>query len=92
MKSKNNIPAFIKISHGASVDNLSVRNNTVIGNVNFIDNQGELSGSIVEGNNHIIPSGMTAKKVRRKRPEVIISIIISIISIPWWPKLFSFFM
>lgn len=47
--------AFIRIAHGAKIDGLTATGNTVFGDADFLDVQGELSDVALEGNRHYIP-------------------------------------
>lgn len=102
-KLQNNIsievkkPSFIKIVPGAKIDGLTMINNTAIGDVDFLSNEGELKNAKFKGNKHFtskfasdfIPDEKILKVHWWKKPEIIISIIIGLISIPWWSTLFN---
>lgn len=51
---KSNRPAFIGIAPGAKVDSLKMKGNTLIGNADFIRNEGELKNANLKNNKHIV--------------------------------------
>lgn len=55
-------PSFIKIAPDGKVDGLTLINNTVEGDVDFLDNQGELSNAVFHDNRQIAPPIVVTNK------------------------------
>jgi len=51
---KSNRPAFISVAPGGKIDGLRMERNTMIGNADFIRNEGELKNADLKDNKHII--------------------------------------
>lgn len=48
-----NRPSFIKIAHGAKVKGLTMDNNLMVGDGDFLKNEGELEDAILINNKHM---------------------------------------
>jgi len=58
-------PAFIKISKGASVTGLTATDNTVIGNADFINNEGSLEDATLNGDRIFAPNAEVEMPVKQ---------------------------
>jgi hypothetical protein len=62
-------PAFIKIAKGASVKGLHITDSTVIGDADFINNEGEVEDASLKRNRHIIPPRLKPLVAAIKKPS-----------------------
>ncbi len=53
--SKHERPAFVRVTHGAAINGMDAKNNTLIGEADFLDNQGEITDAALRNNKHVIP-------------------------------------
>lgn len=75
-KSNQNGPSFIKIAPGAKVKGLKLHNNRMIGNGDFIRNEGELEDADLKQNVHITSQ---TTLISKKKHGWLVSILLN----PW---------
>ncbi|MGE3279126.1 MAG: hypothetical protein AB7J40_05085 [Candidatus Altimarinota bacterium] len=89
--SENTRPALIRIGPNGTIDGLRASGNLLAGDIDLVMNEGVLKGVELKDNKHILPQPLVLEKVWYKKPEVVITIILGVISIPWWDNLLQVF-
>jgi len=62
-------PTFLKIGKGAKIKNLQMDDNTIIGDANFIDNEGEIKNASLNRNRQFIPNRLKPLVAAIKKPS-----------------------
>ena len=81
---ENGKPSFVKIASGAIVAGLTMKGNTMVGDGNFLRNEGKLEDANLENNQHILPvikSNENSKKWYEKPIGIIVlGVLIAVIA------------